>query len=497
MERAYIYARYSSDKQTEASIDAQVRACREYAAAHDMEIVRVFADEAISGSGAATKKRAQYQEMLREARKKTVSVILIHQYDRVARNLQEHVNLEVRLSELDIRLVSVAQDVGSGSTSKIVKALLWSLSEYYLDNLGVEARKGLRETALKGLHNGGVAPFGYDIMDQHYVINELEAHYVRSLFEAVAARRGVREVIASMRAAGLTGHRGREITYSSVYEMLRNEKYCGVYAYSVTEEADRELRRSKPNAIRVEGAVPPIVSRELWEKVQEIMKGRKQVGTKTEYLCSGLVWCSCGAKMHANKSTRKGHTYLRYYCSEKCGAHGIDVEEVDAAARAYLRSLLSPENQEAIAEAMRSYEDASGNRMKEFRAALRQRISERRRERENLLKNLTASVLPASAVEAIGQRIAELEAEISALENTEPPEDLTGDIVHTWLEDIKKAPDEQAIRLLIERIETSPSDDKKSTTVSCIYSTLSTVVGKTGCGGSQHILPTILFEYKL
>ena len=50
-------------------------------------------------------------------------------------------------------------------------------------------------------------------------------------------------------------------------------------------------------------------------------------------------------------------------------------------------------------------------------------------------------------------------------------------------EDIKKAPDEQAIRLLIERIETSPSDDKKSTTVSCIYSTLSTVVGKTGHKG--------------
>ena len=64
MQQAAIYARYSSDKQREESIDAQIRACREYAAAHDFNVVAVYADEAISGKGAATAIRKQYQKLL-------------------------------------------------------------------------------------------------------------------------------------------------------------------------------------------------------------------------------------------------------------------------------------------------------------------------------------------------------------------------------------------------------------------------------------------------
>lgn len=76
-------------------------------------------------------------------------------------------------------LIATAQDFGTSNEAKIMRALMWSLSEYYLDNLSSEVKKGHKETALKGLHNGGVAPFGYDVVEQHYVINELEAAYVK------------------------------------------------------------------------------------------------------------------------------------------------------------------------------------------------------------------------------------------------------------------------------------------------------------------------------
>ena len=66
---AAIYARYSSDKQTEDSIEAQVRACREYAAIHGYRIVDVYADEAISGKGSKTALRRQYQRLLRDCDK--------------------------------------------------------------------------------------------------------------------------------------------------------------------------------------------------------------------------------------------------------------------------------------------------------------------------------------------------------------------------------------------------------------------------------------------
>lgn len=97
--QAVIYARFSSDKQTEASIDAQVRACREYASIKGMVVGEVYADEAISGKGSKTASRKAYQRMLRDTRKGIFDTILIHKYDRVARNLGEHVNLEMKLKD--------------------------------------------------------------------------------------------------------------------------------------------------------------------------------------------------------------------------------------------------------------------------------------------------------------------------------------------------------------------------------------------------------------
>ena len=175
MKDAVIYARYSSDKQDEASIDAQVRACREYAASKGYAVLEVYADEAVSGKGSKTASRKAYQKLLRDVNKGRFDTILIHKYDRVARNLGEHVNLEKKLKDRAVELIAVAQDFGSSAEAKIMKTLMWSLSEYYLDNLSSETKKGHRETAMKAKHNGGYAPFGYDVVNQEYVVNELEA----------------------------------------------------------------------------------------------------------------------------------------------------------------------------------------------------------------------------------------------------------------------------------------------------------------------------------
>ena len=193
--RAVIYARFSSDRQSEDSIHAQVRACEEYAKQKGIRIIGVYKDEAISGRETKTELRREYQRMLRDLKKHTFDAILIHKYDRVARSLSEHVNLETKLKKEGIELIAVGQNFGNSNESKIMKALMWSMSEYYSDNLANETKKGHRKTALKGLHNGGYAPFGYDVVDQKYVINELEAAYVHKLFACALDRKGYKEVL--------------------------------------------------------------------------------------------------------------------------------------------------------------------------------------------------------------------------------------------------------------------------------------------------------------
>ena len=83
------------------------------------------------------------------------------------------------------------------------------------------------------------------------------------------------------------------------------------------------------------------------------MKERKQTGKKADYLCSELVYCECGAKMHAMRSNRKGHTYYYYYCPKTCGAPVAHMEDFHRAATEYLTTLLSDANQKRIAQAVR------------------------------------------------------------------------------------------------------------------------------------------------
>lgn len=415
--------------------------------------------------------------MLKDADNKMFDAVLIHKYDRIARNLREHANLEKRLSDNDITLIAVAQDFGLSSEAKIMKSMMWALSEYYIDNLSSEVKKGHEETALKALHNGGYAPFGYDVIDQQYVINELESAYVEKMFSCAINRDGFTDLIKEMNSAGITGKRGQPIKYSSIYEILRNEKYTGTYLFSQTEEKERQKRRSKDNAIRIEDALPKIIDKYTFERVQEIMDTRKQTGKKAGYLCSGLVYCiDCGAKMHGVTTHRKGHEYKVYYCSKHCGAGTVKMDDIDSTARNYIKDLLSDENTIKITEALKSYSLGESNRVKEFNDSVNCEIKEKQKLIDNYMSTLGSGTLPSELISDISNKIVTLKEDIKGLQAAEPPKDFTVPQIQAWLQSIRIAPDDKAVRLLIERINANKTDIN-------IESTLISVLGDNGCGG--------------
>lgn len=459
--RAVIYARFSSDRQTEDSISAQFRACEDYAAHKGLEIIDRYADEAISGREEKTDLRREYRRMLKDAEAGRFDIILIHKYDRVARSLREHVRLDERLEQLGVQLIAVAQELGSSKEAKITRSLMWTMSEYYSDNLAEETRKGHRETALKALHNGGYAPFGYDVKEQKYVVNDFEAAYVRKMFNCALNREGFKELIEEMQRAGIKGKRGKPIKYPQVYSILRNEKYTGVYLYSMNEEKERDARHSKPNAIRIEDALPAIIDKKQFEEVQKIMSERKQVGRNiTEYLCSGLVYCSCGAKMHGFTSRKKGHEYHYYKCSAVCGVPLVHMEEVDSVALDYAYDMLSDPTQQTVSDVLQIYRSHKSDFERGFYENTRKHIAERETEYDNLMKNLSAGVLPPEILQEIGQRMKDLKEEIAALKEAKPPEDLTVETVRGWMQSLREVPPEKAVHLMIERITVTTENDK-------------------------------------
>ena len=478
MKRAAIYARYSSDKQDELSIEAQVRACQEYADKNGYTITKVYADEAVSGKGSMTSRRRQYQSMLKDCAKGVFDTILIHKYDRIARNVGEHVNLEMRLSEHNVSLIAVAQDFGSTKEAKIMKTMMWALSEYYIDNLSEEVRKGMKEIALQGLHTGGYPPFGYDVVDQKYVINEEEAYYVRRIFECALNKTGFSDIISEMNSKGITGKRGKPIRYTQIYEMLRNRKYTGEYAYSLVEEKSRSTRRIKPNAIKIENALPKIIDKAVFEEVQKIMDGRKQTGKKSNYLYSGLVYCgNCGAKMHGVTSERRGHKYRRFVCSNKCGIGTIDMDFVDESVKNYIKNILSKENQETIAIALKWFAHNEKKKIEEHNQKIRDQIKELQDKIDSYLDIVARKDLPDEFIVDVSKKVTELKAEIKKLQEMPVPKDFTFKQVNDWLNNLNNSTDDrQTVEMLVERIDATK-------TAVHVTTTLPAVLGETGCGG--------------
>lgn len=476
MVKAVIYARYSSDKQDESSIDAQARACEAYAMAHGYIIVKRYYDEAISGKGSKTALRREYQRMIKDAENRLFDVVLIHKYDRIARNLREHANLEKRLTDNNVSLIAAAQDFGFTSEAKILKSMLWAMSEYYIDNLSSEVKKGHKETALKALHNGGYAPFGYDVVDQKYYINEIESAYVKKIFDCALNRVGYTNLIKEMKLAGITGKRGKPITYNAIYEILRNEKYTGTYVFCQSMGGTREERRAKKDAIKIENALPIIISKAKFDEVQNIMKYRKQTGRKAGYLCSGLVYCgNCGAKMHGGTTHRKGHEYRKYFCSAKCGIGTIDMDFIDRSALEYINDLLDDNNLIALTGALSSFIAGEKFRVKEFNNSIKNQIEQRTEKINNYMNTLGSGALPPEVISDVGSKIVKLKEEIKTLESAEPPQDFSVLQIKDWVTAIRNAPDDKAVKLLIGRINAT----KTETTM---QSTLDSVLGKTGRG---------------
>ena len=485
--KAVIYARYSSDLQREESAEAQIRFCREYAEIKDIDIVGIYVDKEVSGKGEKVKKRLEFQKMIRDSEKGLFDIVLVHKYNRFARNERDHVNYEGRLNDNNVILTSTKEDFGQGKGSIVMRAMMRALSQYYIEDMADEVRKGHRENALKAMHNGGYSPFGYDVIDQKFIINELEASYVRKMFTCALDQVGFSDLTKEMKSAGIKGKRGKLIKYPSIYEILRNERYTGTYVYAIT--SDKHDRRAKKNAVRIENAMPAIVTRQEWEEVQMIMNKRKQTGRNSDYLCRGLVYClDCGAKMNGHISKKGDTEYRSYVCSKSCGVGTIKMDGVDDTVREYIKELLSDKMQKEISKTLQTYSKGEADRIEFFNNATKQEMKDKQKQYGGLMETLTTGGLPAEVIVSVGYKMKILQDEIVGLSEIQPPKDYTEKNIIDWLNNIKQSPSSETVHILVEKI----TANKKEINV---FSTLTSFLSNIGGDTPIHCFPTILFEY--
>ena len=325
--KAVQYARFSSENQRDESIDAQLRANGEYAERNNIQIVKTFVDRARS---ATSDKRPEFQEMIKycEEDKTGVSMVIVHKLDRFSRDKYDSVKYKQRLKMKGISVISVTEKLDNSPESVILESVIEGMAQYYSANLAREVAKGQRENALKGLHNGGDAPLGYDVaFDKTYLVNEEEAQAVKIIFDMYVNGYSYSNIIDKINDLGYRTKRGNKFGKNSLHGILSNEKYTGVYVFNKTQrkgingKRNGHKQKSEDEIIKVEGGIPQIIDKEVFLQAQEMMQKRKKAPgshkATTLYLLTGIIRCGeCGHAMQGNKRKDK---YNNDYISYRCG----------------------------------------------------------------------------------------------------------------------------------------------------------------------------------
>ena len=406
MTRAAIYARFSSDNQRDESIDAQVRLCREYAASRGYTVVKVYADEAITGR---TDQRIQFQQLLSDAKAGLFDVVICDKVDRFARDRYDSaIHKRYLRKKCGVRLEYASQRIDPSPEGEMLEGVLEVLAEYFSANLARETMKGLTENALRGWFTGGVPPFGYKLATRTvdgkqvkvYDPDERAAPVVRRIFEMYAAGASYGDIQAATRE-DMIRLRGRPLSKNSIHDILRNEKYTGTFIYC--KGTKHNHRHVQDDVIRVPDAFPAIVPRELWERVQEMMDKRKRhPGERARnkarevYLLSGLIFCGkCGAALVGECGrgrTRKRYAY--YECNRRgrtkeCNLKTVRKDYVESLVLADIRRhIFSPEARARLREQFDAYLRERPREIEEQAKHITREIAAINRRIENILKNI-------------------------------------------------------------------------------------------------------------
>lgn len=428
MKTAVIYTRYSSDNQREESIQAQVRACEDYARQHGLAVLRVYTDEARS---ATSDDRPGFLELFSDIKRGLLRTdyLLVHKFDRFARNRFDSAIYKRELKRKSIRLVSVTQPLDDSPESAILESVLEGMDEYYSKNLARETMKGLRENAFQAKFNGGTPPLGYDVVDGQYVVNESEAAVIRLIFDMFIEGYGYIAILDKLNSLGYRTKRGGAFGKNGIYELLRNAKYAGIYVFNrapqrVEGKRNWRARKREEDIITIPNALPAIISEERYKVVQATMDRRKQPRQNKEslYLLTGKLTCGvCGSAVVGNSTRRTpGAAPSRFYeCNRKlrkrdCLSHRVSKHFAEKYVLDQIDALLTPDSIESMAKYIMAALNAKRSTAEDAAKKARAELVEVDRKIANLVRALEDGAIDYAM---LGPRLKELKNQKLSLES--------------------------------------------------------------------------------
>ena len=297
MKTAVIYARYSCDNQTEQSIEGQLRVCHDYAERNGILIVETYIDRAMTGTNDM---RPDFQRMMKDSGKRQWNYVLVYKLDRFSRNKYEATVHKNTLKNNGVKVLSAMENIPDTPEGIILESLLEGMNQYYSAELSQKVKRGMYETRRKGNFQGGILPYGYKSEGKKIVIDTERAEAVQFMYEQFSLGICVRAIINELTARGIL-YKGKPFTWNTVYGILKNEKYSGIYHHG--DEV-------------IDNMYPRIIPQPLFEAVRCKLNLNK-VGRRSEkvvYLLRDKVTCGyCGHPVSSEVGTSKSGAAIRYY----------------------------------------------------------------------------------------------------------------------------------------------------------------------------------------
>lgn len=304
--RTRIYARYSTDRQSESSIDDQLRVCRDYVAAHGWAVIGEHIDEGISGAALGNRPGARAaMDGLSHG-----DVLVVTDLSRLSRS-QDLAPLITRLRHRGVRVIGVQDGYDSESrTARMQAGLSGIMSEEFRAMVADRTRSALELRARTGQSTGGKAYENPEI--------------VREVFKRFADGDTLKGIVSDLNRRGIpspgagwkqrASPRGKWLV-SALHSLLQNERYIGRLIWNRSQwvkdpDTGKRLRHERPESEWIVQTCEPMVDRTTWDRVQAKFRSRPGKGGVRRFLLSGLLECAtCGSKMVV-----MGGAQHRYIC---------------------------------------------------------------------------------------------------------------------------------------------------------------------------------------
>ena len=292
-----------------------------------------YIDEGLSGI--STKKRENFNRMIEDSAENKFDLILTKEISRFARNTLDSIQFTRQLLNNGVGVFFQNDNINTlDEDSELRLSIMSSIAQDELRKLSSRVRFGHQQAIKDKIVLGNSRIFGYTKDNGRLVIDEEEAEMVRELFTLYATGEcSMKQIETTFWNKGYRNHKGNKIAHTTMSNMISNPKYKGYYVGNKVKVIDMFSKKQKflpPEEWVIfkdetGEIVPAIVSEDLWDQANEILRQRSEDVKSRQGICNhpnlltGKMFCThCGAAYYRRDSVdRKGNKNSKWVCSGK------------------------------------------------------------------------------------------------------------------------------------------------------------------------------------